>query len=148
MAITLLHTPAKIVQVALIDLGLGYAPVTGSDKEWQIHVGREADSPDRSITVYNTTGRKLGRYMDGSNAVYRGFLVQVRGESLPAAAKRAEAIYSALQSVYQQWARMDNSAYLIHAFIDIRDPADIGKDPDTQRNLFTVNSLVKITRAI
>ena len=75
----LIHAPANIIRQLLISKSQGTNPLL--QEPWPISYSMEPDTPDNSITVYDTTDRDHGRTMvDGRRQVHHGFQVRVRSK--------------------------------------------------------------------
>lgn len=145
----LTHSPAHILQTAMVSLGLGtLAPSSGyASTSWPIYSSTEPDRPDAVITVKNTSGIQQGRSMiDGKLFQSYGVQVRIRHGDEPTGWVKADQIRATLaESVYQLAVTIDSSNYLIHAIIGIGMVLPIGKEvPSTKRSLFTLNALMKV----
>lgn len=146
---TLTHSPAQILQNALVSLGLGtLAPTSGyASTSWPVYSSAEPDRPDAVITVKNTSGIQQGRSMiDGRLFQTYGIQIRVRHGDEPTGWTKADQIRGTLaQSLYQLPVTISSSNYLIHAIVGIGPVLPIGKElPSSKRSLFTVNALMSV----
>ena len=80
MSDVLLHSPADVLRYALIDLGVGTLPTDNGD--WPIQVAAQSDTPDETLTIYDTLGIDDGRHMgDGERFEHHGIQIRVRGKA-------------------------------------------------------------------
>ena len=155
----LTHSPANICLQALIDAGLVLDPSAQGD--WPGFVDAEPFSPDEAVTLYDQTGRAESR--DGVTGAYaRHFGVQVRVRSRRAniGAQKAHAIRFAMENVdptqgvvlygaavtvaADSGAGVPAASYVLHAFTNIGDVLGIGQEPQTTRELHTLNAMAVI----
>ena len=144
MSSSLDHSPADVVRWLLIDLSLGTDP--GDEGSWPIHASSEPDSPDNLIAVYDTAGVTGGRIQrTGETIEHRGIMVQVRGTGQPTAWAKAEAIKTALdESVDKSLVTVGSSDYIVYAITRHSGPVSLGREPSTNRFLFTINAVVAL----
>lgn len=144
MANNLLHSPAEIIRKLLVDLALGAEP--SATATWPVYDANEPATPDNCITVYDTQGRDYGRMMiDGSLVGPNGFQVRVRAKDHPTGWLKADSIQKALaEIVYQRMVYVESSDYFIHCISTIGDVLSLGKDPNSNRRLFTINAVVTV----
>jgi hypothetical protein len=151
MSGTLAHSPADVVRALLIDLGLGTAPADAD--AWPIYVGQEPDSPDKVITVYDTSGVLQGRFMiDGEIQENHGFQVRVRASNHYDGYEKARAIAVALdESVSLETVSVGDDVgtgdetYTVYAISRKGGVISLGKDtPRTKLNLFTINAVASL----
>lgn len=72
-------TFAQIIWKMLIDEGLGSRP--GSESPFPVFLSHTPERPDDSITVYDTTGVKQGRLMQGEVVQREGVMIRIRSSS-------------------------------------------------------------------
>lgn len=146
---TLLHSPARILAVALIQRGLGTTPLTGGGSSWPVHYASEPPTPDAVITVFDTEGVTRGRTMtDGEQQEKHGVQVRVRSATHKTGFAKMNALCMALdQDVYQDFVNIEGSQYRIHC-VSNRDTINhLGKDTQTSKlDIFTVNALVTVRK--
>jgi hypothetical protein len=138
------HSPADVLRWLLIHLGVGTDPTTGGS--WPIHASSEPDLPDNLITVYDTAGTTDGRiHRTGETAEHRGVMVQVRGTSQPTAWAKADSVKVALdESLSNELVTVDDAEYIVHAATRHSGPLSLGREPSTNRFLFTINAVVSL----
>lgn len=145
MSGSLAHSPARIIAQLLVALSQGAAPADSA--AWPVYYAREPDTPDSVITVYNTAGRRNGRFMVGGEVQeHPGVQVRVRGADHQDGYTKAKAIATALdESVSYAGVSVGGTSYRIHAVSRTSDVLDLGKDvPRSNLNIFTVNAVASI----
>jgi hypothetical protein len=144
MSTSLARSPADVVRWLLILLDLGTDPEDADS--WPIHASSEPDSPDNLITVYDTAGMTDGRvHRTGETAEHRGVMVQVRGTDQPTAWVKSDAIREALdEQVHNLLVTIDDEEYVVYAVTRHSGPLSLGREPNTDRFLFTLNAVVTV----
>jgi hypothetical protein len=139
------HSPAAVLRQALVDLGLASEP--GAGQEWPAFATKEPDSPDHTLTCYDTAGRDLGRTVpDQGRTEMPGVQVRVRAGSFAVGWAKANALALALDAVYRQTVVVESTPYLLRHVARTTGVLSLGLDsPNTARRLFTVNALASIT---
>lgn len=145
MTVALTHTPAHILQVLLIELGVGTNPSLNG--LWPIYIGNEPDEPDDVITIYNTSG--LAGYrsaIDNIRQEYPGIQVRVRGSTNKEVGTRAHLIAATIdQQILRESVTIDGVSYCIHSVMRTGTVMDIGKETGVaKRSLFTINALITV----
>lgn len=140
------HSPADVLRWLMIQLGLGTNPA--DDGSWPIQVGNEPDSPDDLVVVYDTSGLMTGRiHRTGEKVEHRGVMVQVRGVDHPTAYAKTEAVRVAMdESVHNVTVTVGDDAYIVHAITRQSGPLSLGREPGTNRALFTLNLVLTINQ--
>lgn len=157
MSATLGHSPSEVVRQLLVDLGLGvdgtWAANEYTGAAWPVSAGGELDKPDNTITVYDTTGRGLGRGMAGGELNQNfGFQVRVRGTTHRVGWVKADSIQRTLaEGVSKRQVNVAADAttpagrYLVWCVSQVGQVLPIGTEvPKSKRKLFTLNALVTI----
>jgi len=140
------HSPARVLQQLLLDLGLGGDPEDDPVPAWPVFVSREPSSPDECLTVYDTEERRHGRTMaDGAKVVHYGVQVRVRSRTYEAGRAKADAVQATLEKgVYQTNVSIEGHAYTV-GNVSGAALRTLGKDvPGSKRDLFVVNGLVAL----
>jgi hypothetical protein len=138
----MIHSPADIVRYALVGLEVGTLPSAGGT--WPISVNKELDTPDETVTVFDTTGKDDGRSMyDGTRDEHPGVMLRIRAQSVPAAHNKASELATLLDTLYQEEVSIGEESYLLHSVTRVGNPIP-ASDPNSERKLFTVNCLVCI----
>jgi hypothetical protein len=82
---------------------------------------------------------------DGEIYEWHGVQVRVRGTNHPDAYQQANAISIALdQSIRRNVVTIDGDRYVIYSVSRRSGPISLGKEPDTNRVLFTINATVLV----
>ena len=152
------HSPAKIVR----DLLVANAPnglALGSDPEsagtWPVYYSRRTETeestvaaadrtPDNTITVFDSANaRDAGSTMtDGERQEHHGIQIMVRSAKDGTGWAKARAIAVALDAVkltdgYR--VTIGGSTYVIDCFDRTTDVISLGKEPNSNRRLFSIN---------
>jgi hypothetical protein len=145
------NTPSDVVRYLLVQLDVATLPTDGDD--WPAYEGQEPDSPDDCITVYTTTGVDDGRSMiDGELWQHYGVQVRVRSSTSVAGWQKANAIRDAMAKEVQREivavplepGGTATTDYRVAAISKIGQTIPLGKEPHSNRFLFTVNVKVPI----
>lgn len=145
MSGSLTHSPADIVRKLLIDKSLGATPAEGA--VWPVYATREPDSPDSTITVYDTAGRLDGRVMvSGQVQEHPGIQIRVRDADSAAGFKKAKAVATALsEDVLRTMVTIGANTYEVQAISRTSGVFALGKETLTsKRNVFTINATVSL----
>lgn len=146
-------SPADVVANLLVQLGSATLPTDTPSASWAVYVSNEPTSPDRIITVYDTTGVKHGRTMtDGQIQESHGIQLRFRSDVYPIGYAKARAVAVTLDrdGVGQPeglctTVTVNGVRYQIHNLNRTSDVISLGKEsPNSKRSLFTVNYLVSI----
>ena len=141
---SLSHSPEDVIRYMLIGLDLGTLPENQDD--WPIYATQEVDSPDNTITVYGTEGKKHGRdFVEGKMAEHQGIQIRIRATSPTVGHAKANAIAIALdETAYQDSVTIGSNVYLVHSINRVSGPLNLGKELGTRRFLFTINALTSL----
>ena len=144
MSGSLTHSVSDIMRELLIDLLVGTEP--DDSLTWPIYIKSEPDEPDNVITVNDTPGIDNGRVMnDGERQENPGIQVRVRSKVGATGKTKIEAIKTVLDtSVLRTNVTFDGSTYLVQSVSRSGQINDLGKDPESGRNLFTLNATVSL----
>jgi hypothetical protein len=142
------YSPADVVRHLLIDMGLGSLPPTppAAASPWPIYATQEPDTPDATITLYNTVGTSDGCDQNSGEFLGKaGIQVRVRATAPVTGYAKAEAIRSAMATqVLRETVAVGDASYFVHAIDNISDVFDIGREPRTGRFIFTINAVVSL----
>lgn len=144
MSGSLEHSPADVIRQLIVDLGHGTAPADAGS--WPAYVGQKTDSPDATITVYDTAGKNGGREMIGGvRFEHAGVQVLVRATEHRLGYTKAQAIATALdEGVAYTGVTVASTDYVVYAITRTSNVLAIGKEEDTNRDLFTINAIVAL----
>lgn len=147
-ALPLLHSPADIVRGVLIDLGAASSPDISPRTAWPAFSGKEPDSPDEVITLYDTQGFSDGRFMiDGELFSHPGIQLRVRSKDTPRGYSKASQLRSALAGILNAELTIGANSYVLHCVAKISDVIALGDEsPQSKRQLFTVNAVASVRR--
>lgn len=145
------HSPADVIRKVIVQLTLGvvpsYANGVYNGSPWPVFAGGEPDKPDSSITVYDTSGVDHGRLMHGERSEHHGVQVRIRSAAHTAGYAKARAIAVGFdEDVSFMTVTIGSTSYTVWAITRTSDVLDIGKEPGTNRDLFTVNAIVSLRK--
>ena len=141
------HSPADIMRYLLVNLDLGSDPDVGTNLgDWPIYVSTEPSLPDDVITVFGTTAIHQGRLqVDGEVQERDGIQIRVRSVGYPIGYAKIKAIATALDEVlYMDGVLIDSDSYAVHSWVRTSGPLELGKQPETKRELFTLNGTIVV----
>jgi hypothetical protein len=138
------HSPSDVVAHVLWGLELGTDPEANG--AWPAGVGGEPDSPDNCITVYDTTGRSLGREgPTGRRTEYYGIQARVRAAAHTVGWAKANAIAVALDRASYVRVTIDGIGYRMETFIRTGPVISFGEArTQSPRRVFVINGLAVI----
>lgn len=150
MSGSLIHSAASVLRQLLVDLGQGTEPST--DGSWPVFSHRTPDSPDSIISTIGTTNVHQGRVQtDGEVQERYGVIITIRSPNPRQGFQKAQAVAVALDEEVAQTSvtltdptGTGTSTYTVVAVSRRSGPLAIGKELDTNRNLFTVNVTVAL----
>lgn len=143
------HSAADVLRYLMGTLGLGVNPEVGSvdgSEDWIITVSQMPDSPDRRITIYDTTGITDNRnHIDGTLDEHKGVMIQARCSDRTEGQAKAEEIQEVLdQDVYEETVSIGLNTYVVHSVSRRGTINYLGKEPNTSRVLFTLNCILSL----
>ena len=144
----LTHSPADVLRRILIDLGHGTSP--SDEGTWPISVGVELDSPDNTITLYDTVGKQNGRLMtSGERQEKPGIQVRVRAVSHVVGYTRAQLIATQMATnIYLISIKLDSTTYEVWSVSRTTNVLALGREtPTSKRHLFTVNAIMTLKQS-
>lgn len=148
---TLVHSPADIVRAWLIAADVasqgswsGAGVYTGP--AWPASYAAEPDRPDNCVTVYDAMGSDDGRSMiDGEREGLDGIQIRIRAEDHRTGRTRANIIWTQLcKTSLNVLVAVGSDSYLVRNFSRIGDILCLGKEPESKRRIFTINTLVNV----
>jgi hypothetical protein len=144
MSSGLLHSPADVLRWLLISLRAGTNPDDGDN--WPIFASNEPDSPDNLIVLYDTEGLGDGRVQRGGEAAkHHGVSVQVRGNDDPTTWLKMDEVAGAVtESTHNTLVDIGDDQYIVYAVTIKSGPIALGREPGTNRFLFTINVVAAI----
>ena len=147
MSGSLTHSPSRILQQLLIDLGVATAPADGGS--WPVYHGQEPDTPDNCVSVFVTAGIKQGRtHIDGEVYEIPGYMIRVRAQNEDEGWTEANAICAGDDGLDKNSTRstvtVGSTDYLVCAVHRTSGPIHLGKESGTKRDLFTINGTMSL----
>jgi hypothetical protein len=144
MTTALTHSPAKVLQQLLVNLGAGTLP--SANGSWPISSEQELDKPDGSIVVIDTVG-----FSDGRNSVtaehdyHHGFQLRLRHASKNSAFTKINSIAVVMdETVLDNTVVVDENTYRVHAITKRGDIISLGREPESDRSIFTLNATITL----
>lgn len=140
-------SPADVVRRLLVNLGYGTLP---GNLNWPINVARELDTPDNTITVYDTSGVLQGRLQPtGVNEEYHGIQVRVRSTVFETGWAKINAIAYACDVLVEASTVVVSSAtFVVGSIMRTGSPMWITRDvPTSDRQIFTLNANVDLNQS-
>jgi hypothetical protein len=98
------------------------------------------------VAVYDVAGTTEGRiHRSGETCEHRGVMLRIRGTEQPSAWGKADAIRAALdESVHNAQVTVGDNTYTVHAVTRRSGPISAGREPATNRVIFTLNAVVAL----
>lgn len=150
MSNSLAHSVAEVIAQLLVDLGIA---TYEADTDWLVRVESEADSPDNTITVYDTVGTIGGTIMlTGERLEHYGVQIRTRSAVYRPGYRRISEIKDEFDAVHRvsviiEDAEFGDAEYLIESLDRSSGPIHAGTEADvSQRDIFTINYLCTISR--
>lgn len=139
------HSPAEVVAQALIDSGLTFIY---SSPQWPTFIGEEPDTPDKVVTIYDTTPVKDGRTMtDGEVILHYGLQIRIRSTNPKQGWTKLQAITDYLDGLSHKYVSMDDgNEYDINAMSNQNGILNLGKEEVTRLNIHVANYTATITQ--
>ena len=141
MSGSLSHSQAKVVQYLLFDLSAASCSDPRDNTSWPVFAHNEPNSPDNCVTVYDTQGVHQGKtQFDGEVQERHGIQIRVRAMNGATGRAKARQIAVALDPLKQKTVSVEaEGTYVICSFTRTSDVISLGKEPGTDRSIFTVN---------
>jgi hypothetical protein len=151
LGVTLLDSPAMVMQQAIINASLGTLPTVpqAQTTPWPVYCSLEPDAPDNVVTVYDQAGQDDGREMIiGDRVIHYGIMVKFRAVDHPTGFPVAQAMADWIDRRINQMLVATNAAtYVIWNMSRKTDVVMLGRDvPRTQRSLFSISATAAISR--
>ena len=147
---TLSHTPAYVLRQVMIDLGLGTLP--SSSGAWPIYAHAEPPKPDSCMTLKDTTGEKFDRgAVTGKVVEHYGVQIRLRDADPNDGYVKIHDVMDALNEdiTYEPVTVTDptgtgTSTYTVYAITCKGTVNPLGKDPNSNRWLWTLNVTISL----
>lgn len=149
MSGTLTKPQAEIVAQLLINLTLGseVAATAIAQEAWPVYVLTQGSDIDRSICVFNTSGKISGsKQIDGEVQEMFGVQIKIRDTAIPSGYAKASAIALALDSYYSlSNLVVEEDEFVVYALTRTSPIMFIGFErPENLLPVFTLNYTVSI----
>jgi len=145
-------SPAYILASYIIAEAIGSMTDPVDDDDWPLYVSYMPDSSDIKTNcgcVYDTSGVKDGRLMEGPVTQFFGIQLKIRCSSPINGYAKAEAIAIALDAVVNDTVTIDSVVYKIKDVGRTSPVISLGVEEGTKnRRLFTVNFIVTLKRVV
>lgn len=145
------HSPARvlahILHSGVVDSGESLLFNYPDDNvDWCLYVSALPDQNTRpkAAAVYDTSPRKLGRLLDGTELWAWGIQFKLRSPDYAAGWTKAEALSDLLEEWHDETITIEASTYVVEYFSQTSRVLPIGQD-EQQRHLFTINGLCVIS---
>lgn len=140
MAGRLRHQPCAIVRQLLVAKGVGSDP--SLKQSWPVFESGSPDKPDSAITVYDSTGILQGRIQyNGETQLRHGLQFMIRAAGTTAGGAKAQELADLLdKQVEWNTVSIGNNRYIVQSIGRTSDVLALGKEPGTQRSLFSINA--------
>lgn len=139
------NAPGDIVRRLLISKGFGVAPPLTN---WPIYHSNEPDTPDNTITVYDSPTSELDRRYHPTNhqEVRHGIQIRVRSATHdPGYIKANQIAIGCDTQMDQEILTIGSNQYCINSIVRRSDVISLGKEtPQSKRNLFVINAVVSL----
>jgi len=137
------HSPADIVCAYLVAQELGSFPEDAS--AWPISVPNELLTPNNTITIRGTAGLSDGRLqLNGEVQNHEGIQIRVRSSKYTSGYTKANAIKVAIDGAYAESVTIDGTSYTLHNISRTTDIIELGTDPSSKCELFTLNAVLTL----
>ena len=141
------HSPAEVVQQALISSGHASDPDLVAEADWSVYTDVEADLPDLAIIISNTTGREDGAsQITGEVERREGLQLKFRSGKNNVGRRKANAVQNWMErSVFGMNVTIAAAGsiaagtYRLHCFADVGTPIPLGKSPASHRYEHSLN---------
>lgn len=152
MSGSLTHSPAKILQQLLIDLGVVASVASGNS--WPCFHSLEPDSPDQCVTTYDTEGRTGGRVAFGETLEVHGVQIRIRALDVETGNSKINDIVTAMDddvnrnlvTVSGVGPVVVSKTYRVHAISRSGSISRFGlESPTSERTIWTVNFIMSVT---
>lgn len=142
------HSPADILRKLFIIKGYGGDPATSPLPGWPVYASGEPSEPDAAITIYDTTGRVLGRDFTGWNTTHHGIQIRIRASAHTSGYLKANAIAVAMdRGFFQANVTIGSANYKVETFTRTSDILPLGKESaPSKRRIFTINGTLVLRK--
>jgi hypothetical protein len=141
------HSPARVVQQMLVDLGLAAAPATppAAHPEWACFYDSLPSSPDKVVVVTDTQGVPHRNDGFGNRTVYHGIQIRVRAGTHDPGWNRANLIATTLDDTRNPVGVEVEGVNYCCAFVKLTgDVLRMGPEQNSTRRSFSINALVHV----
>lgn len=147
MAGRLEHSPARVTQQLLIDLGLGQAPSTppATHPEWSVFYDSMPNSPDKVVVVTDTQAVSFINDAFGERNIHHGVQLRVRSGTHDTGWDKAnEVAYTLDRQRNARGVEVAGVNYCIAVVKVVGDVLRMGPEPNSTRRNYSINLLVAV----
>lgn len=147
----LLHPPCRIVQEALITLGVAADPSVAPLGDFPVYSSKEPDLPDEVLTVYDTQGTNSGALAEtGEMVEFPGIMIRMRMRRYGSGYAKMVTICDAVDALKRLTVTISDdqgsATYRINELRRKGQPVPMQGMPASNRKLITINCISSITR--
>ena len=145
-------SPAYILASYIVENSIGFMTNPVNEDDWPLYISYMPDGSDIKTncgSVYDTSGLKDGRLMEGQVIQHYGIQLRIRCDTHTTGWAKAEAIASALDAIVNDTVTIGSVEYRIYNVSRSGPVISLGMEEGTkERRLFTVNFIVTMKRII
>jgi hypothetical protein len=141
------YSAARWLQKYLIDQGIAANPDTAPLGNWPIYLDGMPDGagvPNDCLAIFDTVGRKDGRYMrSGQTVIHPGVMVHVRAVDRDDAYSKIDAVLNKFDGLLRAQIIIGSDSTVIQSVSIRGNPMSLGEVPgDVRRFGFSLNAIV------
>jgi hypothetical protein len=133
------ESPAAIIAQFLIDEGIMTVPE--NDDLWPLYISMLPSLKGDCGAIYDTQGTKDGKQMRGKYVGHPGVMIKIRSEEYITGWDKINDIGKALDVLTAQEVTIDDASFVIKNVSRIGDIGKLGIEPETRKNLFSLNCI-------
>lgn len=142
------HSPAKILHGYLVAQGWFDSPRGTTQDPWPLFANRTPATPGKAAAVHNT--EPVAQHTDlatGARTNFWGVQLQVRAEKEGSddAFTKINAAVRHLTGIGEVAVVFPTARYILHQVMVDSGPMDAGREPETERPIYTANLLLHLS---
>lgn len=144
------HTASAIISQLFVDAGQATVFDSDAETEWPVMqnslvaVGTTFQNAN-AIALYDTSGIKQARSMQGQTHSNPGLQLRVRGVDESAVSQKIAALQTYMDTVKRATVTLDGSVYRVNVLIQSGTPFPLGREDDTPYPEFILNCVASIS---